>query len=160
MPNTAEERERCAGEVWWPKAKAWLPRVEAMCHTAQPTLWPRVAHVPHTWAWLAWPNFCGQKCPSSLPFKSLQFPPFGFQEERFEIPSMFFSPIFSTSKHHNFLIRSRNWVIQVEDCLYSSPLPFPSDLAVVWLMFGVIYLENRTNSWNQGSVHILVISSF
>ena len=37
-PNTAEERERCAGEAWWPKAMARLPRVEAVCHTAQPAL--------------------------------------------------------------------------------------------------------------------------
>ena len=53
-PNTAEERERCAGEVGGQKAKAWLPRVEAVCHTAQPALWPHVAHAPHTWD--GWPG--------------------------------------------------------------------------------------------------------
>ena len=93
-------------------------------------------------------------------FKSLQFPPFVLKKKDCEIPSMIFSQIFSTSKHHNFLIRSRNWVIQVGDCSYSSPLPFQSGLAAVWLIFWEIYSENRTSSCNQGRVHNFVISSF
>ena len=63
-PNTAEERERCTGEAPWPKAMAWPPRVEAVCHTAQPALWSCVAHTPHTRTGLIWPIFIGQKCPS------------------------------------------------------------------------------------------------
>ena len=69
-PNTAEERERCAGGVPWP------PRVEAVCHTAQHALWSRVAHTPHMGTRLVWLVFVGQKCPSSPSFKCLLFPPF------------------------------------------------------------------------------------
>ena len=51
-PNTAEERERCAGEAPWPLGLGMATpcggRVEAVCHTAQPALWSRVAHAPHT----------------------------------------------------------------------------------------------------------------
>ena len=76
MSNTVEERERCAGKAWWPKAMARLPRVEAVCHTAQPALWPRVAHVPHTWARLGWPILLDKNAPLPSPsndFSSLYF---------------------------------------------------------------------------------------
>ena len=74
--NTVEERERCAGEAWWPKAMARLPRVEAVCHTTQPALWPCVAHAPHTGTGLKWPLLIGQNVPPSPSFKCLLFPPF------------------------------------------------------------------------------------
>ena len=115
---------------------------------------------PHV-GWLAWSlNFVDKNALLPILFKSLQFPPFVSKKKNCEIPSMFFSPIFSTSKYHNFLIRSRNWVIQVGDCSYLSHLPFPSGLSAVWLNFWEIYSENRTSSCNQGSVHNFVISSF
>ena len=156
LKNERDAREKQGGQRPWPCHHVWSP-----CATRP--------NQPSNPMWHTCPTrgkaglvliFCGQKYPSSFLFKSLQFPSFVSKKKNCEIPSMFFSPIFSTSKHHNFLIRSRNWVIQVGDCSYSSPLPFPSDLAAVWLIFGVIYSENRISSWNQGSDHILVISSF
>ena len=88
-PNTAEERERLLGQK---PSKGW-PRVDHVCHTGTGQSPPKKLD-----------NFA----PPSILFKSLQFPPFSFKKKKCEIPSMIFSQFFSTSKHHNFLIRSRN----------------------------------------------------
>ena len=154
--RTREVRERLLGQK---PSKGW-PRVDHVCHTARAPLWPRVAHAGHTWTCQSPPKNLDNFAPPSIPFKSLHFPPFFSKKKRCEIPSMIFSQIFSTSKQHNFLIRSRNWVIQVGDCSYSSPLPFPSGCVTVWLIFWQISSENRTSSCNWGRVHNFVISSF
>ena len=72
-PNTAEERESCAGGVPWP------PRVEAVCHTAQHALWSRVAHTPTRGQ--GWFGLCllDKNAPLLLPlnaFSSLNFQQF------------------------------------------------------------------------------------
>ena len=160
MPEYGWRTREVREEVARPKGQARWPRVDHVCHTARAPLWPRVAHADHTWRWLKGHFVLDNFALLPILFKSLQFPPFVSKKKDCEIPSMIFSQIFSTSKHHNFLIRSRNWVIQVGDCSYSSPLPFPSGLAAVWLIFWEISSENRTSSCNQGSVHNFVISSF
>ena len=154
--RTREVRERLLGQK---PSKGW-PRVDHVCHTARAPLWPRVAHAGHTWAGQIPTKNLDHFAPLSLYFKTLQFPPFSLKKKKCEIPSMIFSQFFSTSKHHNFLIRSRNWVIQVGDCSYSSPLPFPSGCAAVWSIFWQISSEKRTSSCNWGRVHNFVISSF
>ena len=160
MPEYGWRTQEVREEVTRPKGQARWPRVDHVWHTARAPLWPRVAHADHTWGWLMVTSVLDNFALLPILFKSLQFPPFVFKKKDCEIPSMIFSQIFSTSKHHNFLIRSRNWVIQVGDCLYSSPLPFPSGLAAVWLIFWEIFTENRTSSCNWGRVHNFVISSF
>ena len=47
-PNTAKERERCAGELARPSGQAWPSRVGAVGPTAREPLWSRVAHAPPT----------------------------------------------------------------------------------------------------------------
>ena len=107
-PNTAEEREGCARGCSAKRPSLEWPRVDHVCHTARAPLWPRVAHAGHTWAGKMSLKILDNFAPPSILFKLLQFPPFSLQEEKSEIPSMIFSQFFSTSKHHNFLIRSRN----------------------------------------------------
>ena len=107
--NTAEERKRCAGEAPWPLSLGMAtPCGGRVPHGPTSPLVPCGTRAPNMdWAGVAY--FCCTKMPfSPLPFKCFHLPPFVLKKKKFEIPSRIFSPIFSTSKHHNFLIRSRN----------------------------------------------------
>ena len=154
-PNTAEERERCAGEAPWP------PRVEAVCHTGQPALWSRVAHAPHMGTGLIWPIFIGQKCPS-LSFllnASISLHLFSRRKNlksRLEF-SLQFSQLPNTiTFSYEVRIEWFKLAIVRNRVLYL----FQVILQSFDLVFKMFYPENRDSSWWRGIDFIFVISSF
>ena len=107
-PKTVEERLGCAWGKNGQKAIAWWPREPHVDRIPLSTCGPHGPHVGHQQRG-QFGHF------DSLFFLSLKFPfpSHLFSRRKSEIPYRKSSQIFSTSKHYNFLIWTRNWVIQV-----------------------------------------------
>ena len=103
--NVRGVREEKAGQRPW--------HGHHVCHTAQPALWPRVAHAPHTWARLAWLILLDKIAPLPSPSNDFSFLHFQTTLKNIKLKILQISSWFSFSYlDHNSLIRTRNWVIQ------------------------------------------------